>query len=535
MNRVITPVLMLLLLIPLAAVSAQVSYEVEEEDVTLVIEGSGDILLSYNLTIRITAGTVTSYVSIGMPSRNFDVLTALEIYEGEARRISYEKVIEGSYYAVRMHPGTPIHAGESRTYYLEVRLRDFIYEDLTNPGNVGLRFIPSWFDAMVRRLRLWVVLPPGVRSEEVRNQPDYDNLIVLEDNRIALYWERRMLQPNFKLDVGVSFPKDYVSAYVSSEENDTLYVMLALILLGALLASIFLIVRYAKLLMEKRPYQVPEVVVESLGINKNLEPPEVAYLKKLEGRRISYGRILAILALVLSNKGLLSIRRLEPLEMERLSETAVQLRAYESEFLSCLEGVRPKEECLVNVIRVLHRRVNRELSGYSRLETLTHYEKLVSSLWRRLSEEVPDRRLEFLRENLPWLLTDEDFDGKLRRYMREGAPATVIVREPPDVLIWIPRRRGTVYVPTPQEPARDVPVVTDLEKAADSVARSIERFSSSIVTNLEDFSERVAKAIVPERPSGSSRRVRVACACVSCACACACVSCACACAGGGVR
>ncbi|MEM0041652.1 MAG: hypothetical protein QXU23_04340, partial [Candidatus Korarchaeum sp.] len=76
MNRVITPVLMLLLLIPLAAVSAQVSYEVEEEDVTLVIEGSGDILLSYNLTIRITAGTVTSYVSIGMPSRNFDVLTA---------------------------------------------------------------------------------------------------------------------------------------------------------------------------------------------------------------------------------------------------------------------------------------------------------------------------------------------------------------------------------------------------------------------------------------------------------------------------
>ncbi|MEM3372437.1 MAG: hypothetical protein QXO55_07500, partial [Candidatus Korarchaeum sp.] len=246
-------------------------------------------------------------------------------------------------------------------------------------------------------------------------------------------------------------------------------------------------------------------------------------------------RILAILALVLSNKGLLNIRRLEPLEMERLSETTVQLRAYESEFLSCLEGVRPKEECLVNVIRVLHRRVNKELSGYSRLETLTHYEKLVSSLWRRLSEEVPDRRLEFLRENLPWLLTDEDFDGKLRRYMREGAPATVIVREPPDVLIWIPRRRGTVYVPTPQEPARDVPVVTDLEKAADSVARSIERFSSSIVTNLEDFSERVAKAIVPERPSGSSRRVRVACACVSCACACACVSCACACAGGGVR
>ncbi|MCS7103841.1 MAG: hypothetical protein NZ992_08205, partial [Candidatus Korarchaeum sp.] len=424
------------------------------------------------------------------------------------------------------------------TYHLEVKLRDFIHEDLTNPGNAGLKFIPSWFDAPVKVLKLWIVLPPGVKSEEVKNQPNYDNLINLEGGRLSLYWERSMLPPNFKLEVGVSFPKEYVATYVSSEEDDLPYVMLALILLGALLISILLIVRYAKVLIEKRPYQIPEVVIESLGVNKNLEPPEVAYLKKLEGREISYGRILAIIALMLSSKGLLSIKRLEPLEMERVEGVSTQLRAHESEFLKCLdEAGTPKEDCLVNVIRVLHRRVNRELSGYSRSDTLAHYEKLVNSLWRRLSEGPPDRRFEFLRENLPWLLTDEDFDSKLRRYMKEGVPATARVQEPVDIWIWIPRR-GTVYVPAPlpKEPARDreVPVVTDMERAADSIARSIERFSSSIVTNLEDFSERVVRAIVPERPKGSSRKVRAACACVSCACACACVSCACACAGGGV-
>lgn len=536
MRKVILPALILLILIPLVTLSAQVSYEIEGEDVVLVIEKSGDVFLSYNLTIHIISGTVTSYVSIGMPSQEFDILTALEIYKEEVREISYEKVIEDDYYAVKMHPSTPIYAGESRTYHVEVKLRRFIYEDLTNPGNVGFRFIPSWFDAPVKRLRLWIVLPPGVKSDEVKNQPDYDNLISLGDGRLSLYWERT-LPPNSKLDVGVSFPKEYVATYVSSEEDDMIYIALALILLGGLLASIFLIVRYVKVLVEKRPYQIPEVIVESLGVNKNLEPPEVAYLKKLEGKSISYGRILAIVALALSNKGLLNIRRLEPLEMERVGEANVQLKAYESEFLNCLEEGRPKEDCLVNVIRILHRRVNRELSGYSRLDTITHYERFVDSLWRRLSKEVPDRMFEFLRENIAWLMTDEDFDDKLRGYMREGAPATVVVQEPVDVPIWIPRRGGTIYIPAPREPARDkeVPVVTDIEKAADSIAKSIERFSSSIVTNLEDFSERVARVIVPERPSGSSRRVRVACACVSCACACACVSCACACAGGGVR
>lgn len=532
MPRAGPPILAMLLLIPLVTASAQVSYEIESEDVVLVIEKSGEVLLSYNLTIHVISGTVSRYVAVGMPSQNFDVLAAYEIHEGGGREVSYE-VIKDDYYAVKIILSEPIYAGESRTYHLEVKLRDFIYEDETNPGNVGLRFIPSWFDATVKRLRLWIVLPPGVRSEEVRNQPDYDNLI--EGDRLSLYWERSMLPRNSKLDVGISFPKRYVTSYVSSEGNDLFYAAITLILLGALIVSILMIVRYAKSLMEKMPYQAPEVVVESLGVNKNLEPPEVAYLKRLEGREISYGKILVIIALMLSSKGLLRIRRTEPLEMERVGE-AGQLRAYESEFLRCLEeNGKPKEDCLVNVIRLLHKRVNRELSGYSRVGTLAHYEKLVNSLWRRLSEEPPERRLAFLRENLPWLLTDEEFDGKLRRHLKQGAPASVEVLEPIDV-IWIPRRSDTyVPIPLPQGPARkDVPIVTDVEKVSDSIARAIERSSSSIVANLEDFSDKVAKTIFPERPKGSSRRVRVACACVSCACACACVSCACACAGGGV-
>jgi len=547
-------VLLLLMIAPIMA-AAQISYEVEDESVILEIDESGDVFLSYNLTIHVTSGTIARYVAIGMPNSRFDVLKALEIRNGEAKEVEYEKVVEESYYAVKMHPTAPINAGESRTYHLEVVLKDFIYEDSTNPGNVGLRFIPSWFDARVRALRLWIILPPGVdNSNKVKNQPDYDNLITLEDGRIALYWERYDLPPSYELDVGVSFPKEYVKSYVKgSEGNDLLSAVVGLIFLGVLVFSISFVVSIVKSLIEKSVYKPPEVSVESLGVNKNLRPPEVAYLKKLEGREISYGRILATIALELSNKGLIRVKSVEPLDIEKLNNASSQLRAYEKVFLDCLNGGTPSEDCLVNVIKSLHSRVNREISGYSRLGTIAHYEKLVNSIWKEISQAPMEKRLEILKENLPWLLTDENFERNLKKYLKEGLSPDQISRPIggtwplEDTWIWIPRG-GTIYIPLPREPARprdvggrpearpevEAPVIS-IEKAADSIARSIEGFSSSIVRNMEDFSNKIARTITPERPRGSSKRHTLSCACVSCACACACVSCACACAGGGVR
>ncbi len=541
--------LSLLMIAPIVTL-AQISYEVEDEAVILEIDESGDVFLSYNLTIHVTSGTVARYVTIGMPNSRFDVLKALEMINGEAREVDYDKVVEESYYAVKMHPITPINAGESRSYHLEVVLKDFLHEDSTNPGNVGLKFIPSWFDARVRALRLWIILPPGVNSNEIKNQPDYDNLIPLEDGRLALYWERYDLPPNYKLDVGVSFPKGYVRSYVKgSEGEDLLYTAIGLIFLGAVVLSIFLIVRYVKALIEKSIYKPPEVSVESLGVNKNLRPPEVAYLKKLEGRKISYGKILATIALELSSKGFIRVKSVEPLEMEKLNNASSQLRAYEKVFLDCLDGGVPSEDCLVNVIKSLHRRVNREIAGYSRLGTIAHYEKLVNSIWKEISQAPMEKRLEILKENLSWLLTDENFERNLKRYLKEGLSPDQISHPlggtwtPEDTWIWVPRG-GTIYIPYPREPVRsrseggarsevEAPVIS-IEKAADSIARSIESFSSSIVRNMEDFSDKIARTITPERPRGSSKRRVISCACVSCACACACVSCACACAGGGV-
>ncbi len=544
--RLVLLVSMIILIMPLLNVQSQISYEINREKTILDIQSSGEVLLRYNLTLTVISGRISHYVSIGMPTSSFSVYLAQEVFpNGKIVSVKYSEVREGSYYGVKLVPSEPIDAGESRTYIVEARLKGFIYEDKTNPGNAGLEFIPSWFDAKIHELEVFAILPPGVSKDEIKNQPDYDNIGEL-NGRIYLYWIRKNLSPNYKFKIGISFPKEYVKSIASSENYDFLDFLIGLIFLGSVIVGLWSFIKLIKSWMEKIPYQAPEIFAESLGPNKKMKPAEVAYLKKLEGRNISYGRILAVIISSLVHMGIVAVKSFDPLRIEKLNiEPDITLRVYERRFLSCIEGDKLNEKCLVEVIKLLHKRLERELSGYSRKETIHFYDDLVDSIWRRVYEAYSSQeKLEIIRDNLMWLLTDENFEKKLKRAFKYRAKEAEVVRNkiiipyPPDIWIWLPSPWPTTVPPTGTTsttygaPKVDVPGVSNIEKAADSIARSVEKVSSGIVKNVEEFSNRVAEAIVPSRPR--SRVSSVSCACVSCACACACVSCACACAGGGV-
>ncbi|HDI73672.1 MAG TPA: hypothetical protein ENF57_01530 [Candidatus Korarchaeota archaeon] len=546
---------LILLVLPLIYSQAQISYEINREKVILDVQSSGEILLRYNLTLTVISGRIARYVAVGMPSPSFSVYLAQEVFpDGKTVDVEFSEVREDSYYAVKLTPSEPIDPGESRTYVVEVELEDFIYEDETNPGNAGFMFTPSWFNARIHELEIFVILPPGVSKDEVKNQPDYDNVGTLPDGRLYLYWVRKDLPPNYKLELGVSFPKEYVERVVTpSEEGGILEFLIGLALLGALLVAIVAIVKLVKSWIEKLPYMAPEIFAESLGPNKNMAPAEVAYLKKLEGRKISYGRVLAALMATLVRKGFLAIRSLDPLRVEKLEgPTGVNLRIYERRFLECVKDDGSlDQDCLVKVVKLLHRRVEKEIAGYSRRDTMAYYDELVRSIWRRVREAPQEEKLDLVKDNLMWLLTDDNFEKNLKEALkarpREGR-ITVITYPVDDIWIWWPRDTWTTTLPRPvpvpsprpapsgtPSPRVDIPGVSDIERVADSIARSVEMVSSNIVRNVEGFADKVAKAIVPSRSRASGRRVRsISCACVSCACACACVSCACACAGGGV-
>ncbi|MCD6348336.1 MAG: hypothetical protein J7L91_01755, partial [Candidatus Korarchaeota archaeon] len=241
------------------------------------------------------------------------------------------------------------------------------------------------------------------------------------------------------------------------------------------------------------------------------------------------------------------------LKVEKLEGPAgVNLRIYEKRFLECVKDDSSlDQDCLVKVVKLLHRRVEKEIAGYSRRDTMAYYDELVRSIWRRVREAPQEEKLDLVKDNLMWLLTDDNFEKNLKEALkarpREGRIA-VITYPVDDIWIWWPRDTWTTTLPRPvpvpsprpapsgtPSPKVDIPGVSDIERVADSIARSVEMVSSNIVRNVEGFTDKVAKAIVPSRSHASGRRVRsISCACVSCACACACVSCACACAGGGV-
>ncbi len=543
--KIVLLVTIVILVIPILNVQSQISYEINREKTILDIQSSGEVLLRYNLTLTVISGRISHYVSIGMPISSFSIYLAKEVFpNGKTVNIRYNEVREGSYYGVKLIPSEPINAGDSRTYIVEAKLNGFIYEDKTNPGNVGLEFIPSWFNAKISELEVFAILPPGVSKSEIKNQPDYDNIGKLNNGRVYLYWIRKNLPPNYRFKIGISFPKKYVKSTAPSESYDISDFVIGLIFLGSIMIALWSFIKLVKSWMEKIPYQAPEIFAESLGPNKKMRPAEVAYLKKLEGRKIGYGRILAVIISSLVHMGIIAVKSFDPLRIEKLkAKPNATLRVYERKFLSCIKESKLDERCLVEVIKLLHKRLERELSGYSRKETLHFYDDLVDSIWRKVYEAYSSQdKLEIVKENLMWLLTDENFEKKLKRALKHRAKGAevggggMIVPYPPDIWIWLPGPWPTIpptgpVSTSPSVPKVNVPGVSNIEKAADSIARSVEKVSSGVVKNIEEFSNRVAQAIVP---SGSGRVSPVSCACVSCACACACVSCACACAGGGV-
>ncbi len=551
-----------LILLPLLAASASAEtlrYRIEREWVILEVNSDGSITLTYNITVAVDEGAIRRFFRVGMPAPGFEVVYAEELETGEEP--DFDEIEEGNYYAVEFRPTVPILAGESRTYVFTVVVPKFIYKDETNPGNVGLLFIPSWFDdAPVEDLRVMVVLPEGVKPEEVRNTPDYDNLLPMDD-RLALYWERKGLAPGEKFSVGVSFPSSYVESYVEQPPRSTgllfrigqILGILVILLPFLFIASIivYALVKGRRTLEE---YEPPWIGIEALGVQDKLHPPEAAYLLLMEKGKRDFSRVVTVALIEALKLGIVEIEGLKPLRL-RVVKKKGPLKYYLRRLVSCVEDDGSLEEdCLARLIKAVHRAAWRKLSGFSRKETVEHYRKLIADAWRELREAPPEKKREVLDKWIEWLMIDERFHKKLREALWTAPRPTKVVL-PRDwwmYRIWYwtwPDWRTRVVVAPRVEPREEAPPptpvtgverraegpVVSLEKAADEVARGVESVFESVAESAEGLADKVARLVTPEQPRPRSR-VRVSscvCACVSCACACACVSCACACAGGG--
>jgi len=527
----------LILMTFVGTATAQRQYHLEHEWVKIWINPeNGSIDLLYDISITLDSGPNISYVYIGQPKRDFTIGMAMDQY---GHTLTASDASSGNDYKVRVNLYAPLMAGQTVRFNLTTNVARMIYEDTQNRGNVGMEFTPTWWqEASVLDLRVLIVLPSGVTSEEVKTSVDWDNVLT-EDGRLSIYWERQNLSPNQRYTFGVSFPKEYVQTYEARPTGVVAFLQKygsALLITGVSIAVIGAVVY----VLRKRPYLIPTISIETLGMKRGLTAVEASYLLDVKPTRIVTEILYSLLRKraiwVESTTPSLKLKIMQPFQ-KKTGTPETPLQYYEIDFLNAIkEDGTLDEEKLAQTIMFLRDTVEEKLRGYCRRDTIDYYRKIVAKAWEQVEQAgTPELASKAYDEQLLWLFLDPNYQSRTQTTFRGKA------FEPSPFWLWYwysyryyhpkPTYKPNIKAPTK---AAKPPTILGAD-FANNIATAVENTSNKIVTNLEKF----ANAIVPMPAAKSStqpahHRSSCVCACASCACVCACVSCACACAGGGV-
>ena len=490
---------------------------------------------------------------------------------------------QGATLASRVSLKQPISLNHPYTFIVYASVSDLIYQDNTNPGNVGIQFYPSTFQSAsgTEDLRVEFELPPNVPQDAVRSPQNlqFDNVFV-DENRTAVFWERTAWVPGDPFLAGVSFPQQYVTGTplptftlpsISINPFPTpnqggfpselatvagiAFVVIAIIVIAALSGA------------AKSAYESPRLSVEALGANRSLTAVEAGLVLGLKPVRVItmmlYGLLLKHQVVVTESEPILKLKKLEKTPTATANDTpapqTASPRYYEIDFLNAIKPDGTLDEtALANAYRGLVNTVNQKLSGYSRQDTENYYRSIVDKAWAQVTQAgTPDLMGDAFDKNLEWLLADHNFDDN----MHTAFPAGIIIL--PNPAWWwywsgphfpngpqptnqtsqpsgptMPTGAGTPTPrPSPTTPAPMAPKPVAGQDFANNIVRGLQGASNNIVKDVQGF----ANKLVPFAPSAPKGEGSVAgkpscvCACHSCACHCACVSCACACAGGGAH
>ena len=512
-------------------------YHVDHEWVKIWINQDGPIDLFYDMSLTLDSGPNINYVFIGQSRGDFTVGEAVDQY-GHSLSTSDES--SGSDYKVRVNLYEPLSAGQTVRFNLTTNVARMVWEDTQNEGNVGMQFTPTWWEqASVHDLRVLVVLPTGVDRDMIKTtEVLWDNTVV-EDGRLGVYWEKQNLSPDERYPVGVSFPAEYVQNYETQPTGVIAFFQnYGLILVASVFGIIIIVaVIYAA---RKKSYLSPQVSMETLGIKRGLTAVEASYLLDMKPTQIVTEILYSLLqkraVWVESTNPALKLR-IMPAFKNKTGTDENPLRYYEIDFLHALKDDGAlDEEKLAHTVTFLRDTVEQKLRGYSRLDTVDYYGKIVTKAWSQVEQAgTVDLASKAYDEQLLWLMLDPNYRSRIETTFRDRT------FEPSPLWFWYwygyrhysPR---PTYKPNINAPAKAAkpPTIPGAE-FANNIATAVEKTASNIVTDIEKF----ANAIIPVQTqkashAPASREAGCVCACAACACACACVSCACACAGGGV-
>ena len=535
-----------LLLTTLAGiVSGQVKqYHIEHEWAKIWINQNGSIDLFYNISLAADVGSFT-WVEIGQPQGDFTIGPAFDQF---GHTLTTQDTSSSNDFKVRVNFASSVPAGQTLRFNLTTNVASMIYEDTTNPGNVGMKFIPTWWESTstsiastMDDLRISIVMPPGVNVTAVKTlaSTEWNNTSIEPDNRLAVYWNKTNLPADTQFKVGVSFPKEFVQSYVPASSGITGFLQQYGILF-VLLAVFVLIGGVVLTVTRKRPYVNPTLSIETLGIKRGFTAVEASQLLDMKPTRIVTEILFSLLqkraVWVESSSPSLKLKVM-PEFQNKIGPTESPLRYYEIDFLGSIKADGAlDEEKLARTVMALRDTVEEKMRGYRRNDTIDYYRKIVDKAWQQVEQAgTAELASKAYDEQLLWLFLDPNYKGRTQTVFQTRT------FEPSPFWFWYwysyqNYSRNPTYRPNVETPAQAAkPPSIPGADFADNVVTAVEKTSNNFVTNIEKF----ANAIVPSAPAvkASSQPARhgsgCVCACAACACACACVSCACACAGGG--
>jgi hypothetical protein len=514
------------------------TYHLEHEWVKIWINQDGSIDLLYDIQLMLDSGDTMSKVFVGQPKRDFTIGTAIDEY---GNTLAVSDASSGSDYKVQVTLSWGLAVGESVKFNLITNVAGMLYNDTMNPGNLGMQFTPSWYEASVNDLRIQIVLPPNVTANQVKTtQTAYWNNTANEDGSLTVYWETQNLTPNEQYPIGISFPAEYLPDYAPQPPpTEDTFGTYAFVVIGAVVVILAIIV--VVFVARKKAYTTPQLSMETLGIKRGLTAIEASYLLEMKPTQI----VTEILYSLLQKRAVWTEAtnpalklRVMPEFKDKTGTAENPLRYYEIDFLNAVKSDGAlDEEKLAHTVMYLRDAVEQKLRGYSRKDTVDYYRKIVAKAWTQVEQAgTAGIASNAYDEQLLWLLLDPNYRARTETAFQNR------IFEPNPLWFWYwygyqhyhPHPTYTPPIGTPTPTAKP-PTIPGAE-FANNIATAVEKTSSNIVLNTEKFANAILPAPTPTKASHEPARngAECVCACHACACACACVSCACACAGGGV-
>ncbi len=514
----------------------QRQYRLEHEWAEIWINQNGTIDLFYDISLALDSGPNINYVLVGQPQSDFTIGPAMDQFGHNLTVISASS---GTDYKVRVNLYQPLSAGQVVRFNLTTNVAHMIYED--NQTNVGMQFTPTWWtEAGVQDLRILIVLPPNVNRTQVNTTEVLWNNTQYEDGRLAIYWQKQSLLPDQRFPVGVSYPKQAGWSYDTKPAGWVAFLQNygpAVFVFGVLAFVVGAVV----VVVRKRPYLIPTLSMETLGIRRGLTAVEASYLLDLKPTKI----VTEILYSLLQKRAVwaeattptLKLKIMQPFQ-DKTGTVETPLRYYEIDFLDAIqEDGALDEERLAKAVMNLRETTEEKMRGYRRRDTIDYYKGVVTKAWEQVEQAgTPELASNAYDEQLLWLFLDPNYQSRTETAFRDRA------FEPSPLWLWYwygyrhyypnPTYRPNVENPTQ---ATKPPTIPGAD-FANNIATAVENTSNSIVSNLEKFANAIVPAAAAAKASSepAHHAAGCVCACAACACACACVSCACACAGGGV-